>query len=302
MAEEADKETAPPATESANTPPQEDPNVEIHTPKPVHSWRELLNEIGVVVIGVCIALAAEQTVEWLHWRAQVAGAREEIATEMTRNINSATMRLRSEQCVERRLDALASILDASGKSGSLPPLGDISRPSHFSMSLGVWDSVVASQVATHFPRQYLANLAVLYRGVQRLAEIMPLEQDAWDNLEVMVGPGRRLDPAAENDLRKALSRARTLNRAVAAYSVGVIQEAKGAELPFSSTELDLITRYRSGPNPNYRPSMTASFSPYTICQPIGAAATSYGQGAMGAIPGLVDDAVKTLPDFSKTAP
>ena len=56
--------------------------MEIHKPKPVHNWRELLTEIGVVVIGVCIALAAEQTVEWLRWRSHVAEARAVIATEL----------------------------------------------------------------------------------------------------------------------------------------------------------------------------------------------------------------------------
>jgi hypothetical protein len=45
--------------------------VEFHKPKPVHNWRELLTEIGVVVIGVCIALAAEQAVEWWHWRGRL---------------------------------------------------------------------------------------------------------------------------------------------------------------------------------------------------------------------------------------
>jgi N-acyl homoserine lactone hydrolase len=45
--------------ESADLAPlPEEPPMEIHKPKPVHSWRELLTEIGVVAIGVAIALAA----------------------------------------------------------------------------------------------------------------------------------------------------------------------------------------------------------------------------------------------------
>lgn len=41
--------------------------LDIHRPKPVHSWRELVGEIGVIVIGVLIALGGEQAVEALHW-------------------------------------------------------------------------------------------------------------------------------------------------------------------------------------------------------------------------------------------
>ena len=31
-----------------------------HLPKPLHGWREFLGEVGIIVIGVLIALGAEQ--------------------------------------------------------------------------------------------------------------------------------------------------------------------------------------------------------------------------------------------------
>jgi hypothetical protein len=40
----------------------------IHKPKAVHSLREFLSEIGVIVVGIAIALGGEQVIEWLHWR------------------------------------------------------------------------------------------------------------------------------------------------------------------------------------------------------------------------------------------
>ena len=51
--------------------------MDIHKPKPVRHWRELLTEVGVIVLSVCIALAAEQAVEWAHWRCEVSIARKE---------------------------------------------------------------------------------------------------------------------------------------------------------------------------------------------------------------------------------
>ena len=38
----------------------------IHVPKPLHGWRALAGEVGIIVIAVLIALAAEQAVEALH--------------------------------------------------------------------------------------------------------------------------------------------------------------------------------------------------------------------------------------------
>ena len=59
----------------AATPPPEDQPMEIHKPRPIRHWRELLTEIGVIVLSVSIALAGEQAVEWLHWHNEVATAR-----------------------------------------------------------------------------------------------------------------------------------------------------------------------------------------------------------------------------------
>ena len=42
--------------------------MDIHKPKPWHGWREFLKEYVIIVVGVLTALAAEQAVEWLHWR------------------------------------------------------------------------------------------------------------------------------------------------------------------------------------------------------------------------------------------
>jgi hypothetical protein len=84
-------------------PPPEEPPMEIHKPKPVHSWRELLTEIGVIVIGVCIALAGEQAVEALHHRERAADARIHIRAEMDHNLQVLDIRAATEGCIERRL-------------------------------------------------------------------------------------------------------------------------------------------------------------------------------------------------------
>src|SRR5437868_11970983 len=118
--------SAPDPTNNPPTAPQadaarEDTSVEIHKPKPIHNWREFLKEVGIIVLGVSIALAAEQAVEYFHWRSQVAQARTFLTAEITRDTANAISRLRTQQCTERRLDELSVILDAASGSGKLPP-------------------------------------------------------------------------------------------------------------------------------------------------------------------------------------
>lgn len=168
--------------------------MEIHKPKPVHNWREFLTELGTITLGVCIALAAEQTVEWLHWRAQVQEARGVIATELAGNLSNGIRRMRTEHCTEQRLDTLAQVVDAASRSGTLPPVGDIGVPPLSQWTSGAWDSVVASQTATHFPRQQLAELAVIYGFVRKADGLNLADANSWAELHTMVGRCRLREP------------------------------------------------------------------------------------------------------------
>jgi predicted nucleic acid-binding protein len=161
----------------------------------------------------------------------------------------------------------------------------------------VWESVVASQAAAHFSRQELANLADVYNLVQRGEAISGAELDAWSDLSTMVGPGRRLDPASEAELRRALSRARTYNRTLTAISSILMAQARGLKLPFSTSDLGLI-------DANRRTSLSQDAAtpsnpyPMNLCGPIGAAAAHYGQSTLGTLPKFLDGSGKQLEGYT----
>lgn len=94
--------------------------MEVHKPKPVHGWRELLTEIGVIVIGVMIALAAEQVVE--SWRLHRQSEENERAfrTDLREDVLNAEERIALRPCVAQRLQELAAKLNA-GSSWSANP-------------------------------------------------------------------------------------------------------------------------------------------------------------------------------------
>ena len=141
-----------------------------------------------------------------------------IATEMSYNLEGAIWRMRTINCVEQRLDTLAKILDDASRSGSLPPVGYIWQSPRHMWRSGAWESVVAAETATHFPRQQLAGLASLYQLVERMESYSQLNLETWGNVYALVGPGRRLDPASEAELRKALSVARATNHTSVVYN------------------------------------------------------------------------------------
>jgi hypothetical protein len=266
--------------------------LDIHKPKPVRNWREFLTEVGTIVLGVCIALTAEQAVEWWHWRNQVAEARGIIASEMAGNLAGVAVRLGAEACVESRLDELGRILDAAARSGSLPAVGNIGVAPRNNLSTGAWDSIVASQTATHFPRAELADLAVNYYYVQRAFGYVPAESQAWYTLASIVGPGRRLDPASEAELRTSLSLARGYSRSMVALSSNLINSASLRKLPFSQGDLDRFTAARrriAGDVPGNAAAQD------TACRPLGAVPAQYGQGGNAMTPAAIQQSLALLP-------
>jgi hypothetical protein len=276
--------------------------MEIHKPKAVHNWRELLTELGTITLGICIALAGEQTLEWLHWRNQVQEAKAVIATETAYNIQNAILRMRTINCGERRLDELANILDQAARSGSLPPVGDIGTPPRTMWHSAAWESVVASQTATHFPRQQLADLGGLYKIVERADQYFIFEMEAWSDLYAMVGPGRRLDPASEAQLRQAFTRARNDGRVVAAMSMFLIAQTRTMNLRFSRNELDEIAEVRNQALTGGKPTAADPQRPYPICGPIGPVPGNYGGAPINDVPRMVSDSVKSMPAFGAPDP
>jgi hypothetical protein len=77
-----------------------------HLPKPLHGWREFVGEVGIIVIGVLIALGAEQLVETAHWRHQVEAFRSVVHRELADNLGTYEYRIKENGCVKRRLDEL----------------------------------------------------------------------------------------------------------------------------------------------------------------------------------------------------
>jgi hypothetical protein len=269
--------------------------MEIHKPKPIHNWREFLKEYAIIVVT---ALAAEQGVEWWHWRNQITEARSLIASELANQVRQSIYRLRVEKCGERRVDELGAILDAASKTGVLPPLGDIGVPPRNVWSNDAWESAQSSQAAVHFPREQLAALSNVYKYVQKADEYSGTEAAQWTELYAMVGPGRRLDAASEARLRSALSQARTLNRVMTSIALNIIRRTHDLDLSLDPADLRSIARGQSDPLATSRDEFNLLGNQ---CLPIEPAPAVYGQSGLKYIPSLSEKTLKALPNFGPGA-
>lgn len=121
-----------------------------HLPKPLHGWREFAGEVGIIVLGVLIALGFEQLVDDIHWRSEVQDFRKAVRAEISNDLATYTYRNEENRCVVARLDELQRWLDSWRAGGRLKLAGPIGMPDSLVVRTGVWDSRDAGTMS-HIP-------------------------------------------------------------------------------------------------------------------------------------------------------
>lgn len=181
-----------------------------HLPKPLHGWRAFLGEVGIIVLGVLIALGAEQVVEALHWRAEMNGERQALYSEARENIGSVRWRQRLQPCIDARLAQLDAILHAHAVGRTIALQRPVGRPVTSFMSNTAWQVALSSQAVSHMSLAQKLAFARAFSSYENLDQALQREQDAWLKLGVLDDPAL----LSEGDwpaLRQAYAEAATLN-------------------------------------------------------------------------------------------
>ena len=105
--------------------------MDIHKPKPFHSWREFLKEYGIIVLGVLTALSLEQAVEWMHWRHEAESEREALYEEASGNLGNIKSHLLLQPCIDRRLSELDVVFQRHDRGEPLDLIGRVGVPIAF---------------------------------------------------------------------------------------------------------------------------------------------------------------------------
>jgi hypothetical protein len=175
---------------------KEEAPMEIHKPKPIHNWREFLKEVGTIVLGVCIALGAEQTVEWFHWHDKTEYATDQIQRELNENMYYFMERIMVEDCIHHRLDDLEQKLLSSGEKWTpVAPAATAGVQAGNAMAVPerawsniAWTAAVADTSVTHFKRNLLSDYARIYADVGQAHERNQKEFDNVARLNILLRP------------------------------------------------------------------------------------------------------------------
>jgi hypothetical protein len=181
-----------------------------HLPKPLHGWREFAGEVGIIVLGVVIALAFEQAVERIRWNQQVDVARGAIHREMAFDLAYFDDRLRVAPCIERDLAEAQRRIDIVASKGSTPsPAVGADSPGRL-LLVSDYDAQQSAQNLVHFPADELSALGLWYDQARDLKKWDQQEDSVWTDLGLLAPPAAKLGSLDLALLRRDLVTAREL--------------------------------------------------------------------------------------------
>jgi hypothetical protein len=172
-----------------------------HLPKPLHGWREFAGEVGIIVLGVLIALAAESVVEAGQWRHKVDVVRRSLLGELANDRARWEMDVTAATCARSAIDGLDAWVQTNGTAS--PPMSDMNTRNLYWMHSANWNLATGSQTLDHFPIDEQLAFASLSDGVahrqmeltrimqliERVDTLVPFAKDAQGRRELQLTLG-----------------------------------------------------------------------------------------------------------------
>jgi hypothetical protein len=181
--------------------------VHVPLPKPLHGWRGFAGEVGIIVLGVLIALTAGQAVESIHDREQVRQGEESLKDNFERFITFTSELDAYAPCIAARSAELRGLIDRSAAAHRLPRVGPVPQLTPHPWQIDTYSAMVASQAITHVSH----SQAILYSRVAMSAVDLyddgKVEWSDWGVLASLSGEPRSYGEAEEAQDRMVLARA-----------------------------------------------------------------------------------------------
>lgn len=202
----------------------------VHLPKPLHGWRAFAGEVGVIVLGVLIALAAQQAVEALHWRNETATLRENLHREIRDNQWNAVLRVMISGCIRQRIARLDNELRRPGVAWAADPVegGDEQRwsaiPVAFKLlstesfyTIGHWQTALASGELAHMSDGERNGYSYTYQAIEDM-KAFSAQEDALVGRLQPLAKNQQLELAQRLDFQAQLASLDHLNVLLTIYS------------------------------------------------------------------------------------
>jgi hypothetical protein len=181
-----------------------------HLPKPLHGWRAFLGEVGVIVLGVLIALGFGQVASDIHDKIIAGKAREAVRAEVRENLWWMDVRDQREPCIRKRLAELGDLLARARKGDSIPLVQHLGRVPHAKITTLRWQANAQAGRASLFSGDEQRMLGNMYYTMEQFWEAQTQEETTWSKMRFIQGL-TQFSPQDVHDFSIFLAEARSQN-------------------------------------------------------------------------------------------
>jgi len=174
-------------------------------PRAWHDWRNDGRELAIVVIGVLIALLAQEVVQGWEWQQKIqvadAAMREELLSDDGPQM---VQRLAMHGCIASLLDRIRSAVEGGGSRPEISALIDrywIDDRTYDHIAL---DAAQAADVASHLGQDRFTRFASAYNRMGVLEEVNHREATDWAALRSFRRTGGPVSDAERDQLLGAI--------------------------------------------------------------------------------------------------
>ena len=187
--------------------------------RPANGWRAFAGEVGVIVLGVVIALAAQEAAEAVNERAEAAETRATLTGEIRESLAVLELRRAAQPCIDRRLGELRGLVNEWGRTGSFKTPRWVSQATWFAFDTARFEAAQSAGRLALLPSEEQYRFGLMAESLKTFRDIQRRETDAWSTLRMLQSGPEVLSASDRTAVRVALQDASTLNH-FAQISVG----------------------------------------------------------------------------------
>lgn len=205
--------------------------MEIHAPeRPIHSFKDFFVHIGIVTVGILIALGLEGVREALHTRHLVRETRDAVHLEMGFDQQHARDECSAVLSYAAALDGLAKSLPLTGFQPQTisSRLASQANPGYF-FAANSWVTALSTGVLAHLPTAEVSAYANAAEGIRRYIELQTRAQTQESIAKSWISPLTKSTPEAASGATRELLLFSSYERDLAYVCPQVQNDIEGAE-------------------------------------------------------------------------
>jgi hypothetical protein len=160
--------------------------MKLRIPEPLHGWREFAGEVGIIVLGVLIALGAQQLVEWANHLSQVDEMSARLRKESLENRDGMNFDRASLRKALSAVDNQISMLNGCKTPPAVTSLPPLQRPLVLLATDSAWLGVRDSALLPMMPKEVVDNYWKMDATGQQLIPLVHDVQSSFNDADAEI--------------------------------------------------------------------------------------------------------------------